>query len=399
MPAKVKSQNLSILLTDIQGYSTTSSTASRDEIIQIVRRHTQLMVPVIDFHGGRIVKTVGDAFLCTFSSATDAVICAVVIQLVLREYNQRQAQQILNLNLRCVISSGDVTLESGDIFGDAVNVTARMASLPCFPGGSVGISEATYLIMDRGEIVSEKIGPQTLKGIAEPVTVYQVPVEKQKFGKIPTPLIKLVEKVLAMKEGDESPLHDWTAAGSGMMLQKDWGKDFSQMSQDLGQNLNEAKKQLFQTFAQKTVIEISAHEQLKDARIQSRLKTFFIDFAIIMLGSFFLRILWLPISNLLAGTVLGLIAWFIDINLTFPYVLTCAYFAIFWKLKNATPGQIAGQTAVVTLDGSPLTWKTAILRSLLFALSITLLGLGVVMIFFGEKKTFYDKICQTRVVE
>ena len=133
MPPSIKSQNLSIMMTDIQGYSAAVAEASREEVVTLIRRHNKLMRPVIEFYRGTVVKSIGDAFLCTFPSATDAVICAIIIQLVLREYNNKQKDQGRRMNLRVVINTGDVSIENNDIYGEAVNVTDRMEGLPCFP--------------------------------------------------------------------------------------------------------------------------------------------------------------------------------------------------------------------------------------------------------------------------
>ncbi|MDD5091871.1 MAG: adenylate/guanylate cyclase domain-containing protein, partial [Candidatus Wallbacteria bacterium] len=140
---EVVSKNLSIMLTDIQGYSTISSSASREEILKLISEHSRVLTPIIEFYNGRIVKTIGDAFLCVFESATDAVVCAIIIQIHLKEYNAKEPDK--KLNIRIVINTGDVSLKEGDIYGDGVNITARMESLSCFPGGTVGISESTYL--------------------------------------------------------------------------------------------------------------------------------------------------------------------------------------------------------------------------------------------------------------
>lgn len=87
---RLKSQNLSIMMTDIQGYSAKSAETYRADMIRYIRGHNKLMMPIIEFYGGTIIKSIGDAFLCTFQSATDAVICAIIIQLILREYNKKQ---------------------------------------------------------------------------------------------------------------------------------------------------------------------------------------------------------------------------------------------------------------------------------------------------------------------
>jgi len=199
---RVASQNLSIMLTDIQGYSDATAAASRDELVRLLRNHNRLMIPVIRFHGGTIIKQIGDAFLVTFPSATDAAVCAIMIQLMLREFNRRQRDETRQLQLRVVINTGDVTLQDGDIFGDAVNVTARLEALPCFPGGSIGISESTFLLMNQNEIVAELIGPQQLKGIPNPVNVYRIPLDRQRLNELPTRLLDLVEFVVAHQHAE-----------------------------------------------------------------------------------------------------------------------------------------------------------------------------------------------------
>ena len=203
-----ESSNLSILITDIQGYTDTSVKSSRQEIIDLVRRHNKLLKPVIEFYGGHIVKTMGDAFLCTFKSATDAVMCSIVIQLIMHEYNSNQKEEDKRLKVRIVVNTGDVTLEENDIYGDAVNIAARMEGLDCFPGETIGISESTYLLMNRNEIKAERVGPKELKGIPEPVVVYKVPLDEQKLDKIPARLFELVEKAVSMEEPATDNLKD-----------------------------------------------------------------------------------------------------------------------------------------------------------------------------------------------
>jgi class 3 adenylate cyclase/uncharacterized RDD family membrane protein YckC len=191
-----RSQNLSIMLVDMQGYTKTSAASSRDEIVGLIRRYNQLMQPVIDFYRGRIVKGLGDAFLCSFGSATDAVVCSVMIQLLFNEYNAKQKDTKKKINLRVVVNTGDVTIENDDIFGDAVNITSRVEALDVFGAGDIGITEATYLMINRNEIAATKVGEFELKGVPEPVRVYRVPLEKQKLTDIPAGLLLLVEQVI-----------------------------------------------------------------------------------------------------------------------------------------------------------------------------------------------------------
>ncbi len=428
MHPAVKSQNLSIMMTDIQGYSAAVAEASREEVVNLIRRHNKLMRPVIEFYRGTIIKSIGDAFLCTFQSSTDAVICAIIIQLLLKEYNQRMVDKANNLNLRIVVNSGDVTLEQGDIFGNAVNVTARMEALDCFPGGSIGISESTHLLMDRTEIVAEKIGPKTLKGVPEPVTVYYVPLEKQKLNKLPVQLLTLVEKVINSKELDSdssaanAKFNEWAQSVGSFLKQTNWGDNINKASKQIG-NIQQS---LAKTFGQKTVLE--KKQNLNDASIAKRFKSGLIDIFILLTISMALRGIWWPVQRIVYGPVvvssysettgdrgnwsteyyngkavvtrsLGLVEWVVDMNVHFPAILYWFYFAAFWKLRQASPGQIACGNAVIEDNGNTsLPFALVLKRSALFIIS-TLSIVGNLAIFFGEKKTLHDKMCSTRVVE
>lgn len=428
MAPTAKSQNLSIMMTDIQGYSATVAEASREEVVSLIRRHNQLMRPVIEFYRGTIIKSIGDAFLCTFQSATDAVICAIIIQLLLIEYNQRLADKTRCLNLRVVVNSGDVSLEQGDIFGTAVNITARMEGLDCFPGGSIGISESTHLLMDRTEIVAEKIGPKQLKGVPDPVTVFHVPLEKQKLNKLPIHLLTLVEKVINSKEIDTDSsagaarFNEWKQSVGSFLKQTNWGDNINKASKQVG-NIQQS---LVKTFGQKTVLEKKT--ALNDASIGARVKSGLIDLVILMVLAMALRMAWWPVQRIVYGPTIvasyeeqtgdksdwsyetiddknvyvrsySMIEWVANTNIQYPVLLFWLYYAIFWKLKQASPGQIASGTAVVEEDGNAdLSIILVLKRSALFLIS-TFSIVGLLAIFIGEKKTLHDKLCKTRVVE
>ena len=446
MAGKVKSQNLSIMLTDLQGYTATSTKCSREEIISLIRGYNQLLSPIIEFYGGRIIKTIGDAFLATFGSATDGVICAIIIQLVLKEYNAQQQTGYLKMNTRVVVHSGDVSIENNDIYGDAVNVTARIEGLECFPGGSIGISETTYLLMDKNEIVAEKIGPQKLKGIPEPITVYSVPLEKQKLKKTPDNLSKLITRVLSPEgsQGVTRSMEEWKSSIHTFLKEKNWGENITQfgenlahvksqigenlapMQKQIGQNVGKVQKQLVDSFGQKTVLAKKEAKSLQEAETGKRVKSFVIDSVVLAILLVSLSFGWWITERMVYGSVYltdneysnlkhgednfslgndgnyyrkkGILEWIISINVSFPILLMMGYFAIGWGVKGASPGQIVSQTAVVMEDGSPITWKVAFVRAGVFVFSVVLV-FGPAMALIGEKKTFYDKFCKTRVVE
>jgi len=444
MANNIKSQNLSIMMTDIQGYSTTAAHSSREEIVALIRRHNQLMIPVIEFYGGKIVKSIGDAFLCTFVSATDAVICSILIQLLLREYNARQKTESQKLNLRVVVHSGDVSIEGNDIFGDAVNVTSRMESLPCFPGGSIGISEITYLLMDKNEIAVENLGPQHLKGIPTPVTVYSVPLDRQKLTTLPTHLLELVEKVIEGKVNTtpgSGMTAEWKKSIVSFLQEKNWGENLGSIKQNLGenfgkvqkqfgQNFGQVQKQFVQTFGQKTVLEQAKGKALSEASLPTRMKCFLIDLVILGILFIVVKFSWWPVQSIVFGfdsitqsayyklesdargryeeltrsdgmyhRVPGLVEWLIDLNVRIPLLPFIFYFGIFWKYKGASPGQIAGHSAVVMADGQPLTLALALRRSAIFVFTLIPAGIGGLVVLVGDRQTLWDKFCSTKVVE
>lgn len=405
-----KSQNLSIMMTDIQGYSSASASSSRDEILNLIHRHNQLMQPVIHFYGGKVIKSIGDAFLVVFSSATDAVVCAIIIQLILREYNAKMQNKSLTLNLRVVINTGDVSLDNNDIYGDAVNITARMEGLECFPGNTIGISEATYLLMNRNEIVAEEIGPKEMKGIPYPVTVFLVPLEKQKLTAIPTKLLELVERSVNANANQSSrstaDLTEWSKAITSFLKEKNFGQHLGEniqiLQKNIRKNADEVQRSLRQTFGQSSVLGSKQAAELKEAEPATRIKAFCIDFAIMFAVVLGLRICWAWFVRPLFFNVnsLGIIGSLIQFNLSYPFIPTLAYLIIFWYTMNASPGQIATRTAVIMNDDSRMTFETAALRAVLFVVSTMMLfGLPALTLFTKLKQTLFDYLCNTKVVE
>jgi class 3 adenylate cyclase/uncharacterized RDD family membrane protein YckC len=411
----MKSQNLSIMMTDIQGYSSASASSSREEILSLINRHNQLMQPVISFYGGKVVKTIGDAFLVVFASATDAVVCAIIIQLILREYNSKQKNDAHKLNLRVVINTGDVSLENNDIYGDAVNITARMEGLECFPGNTIGISEATYLLMNRNEIVADEVGPKEMKGIPYPVVVYLVPLDRQKLTAIPTKLLELVERSVnaSSTSGHDKvkvDLTEWSMAVTSFLKEKKFGGNIGENIQVLHQNIrknaSDMQRSLRHTFSQPSVLGNKSAADLKDAPPATRFKAFAIDAAIMFLAvnllrwgwAWFLRPVFFGMADVERDR--GILELLIQVNLNYPVLLFFAYLLVFWFMMSASPGQIATRTAVIMKDGSRLDFEAAAKRSALFVIStMFLFGLPALTLFTKTKETLFDYLCKTRVVE
>jgi hypothetical protein len=123
------------------------------------------------FHG-LVVKGIGDAYLITFKSPTDALLCAMAVQDQLANRNPLLAKDE-RFEVRFAINAGEVRVEKKDVYGEAVNIAARIEGLA--KGGEIYFSEAVYLMMNKSEVPYESVGEHKLKGISQPVGVYRIP--------------------------------------------------------------------------------------------------------------------------------------------------------------------------------------------------------------------------------
>ncbi|MEI7480798.1 MAG: adenylate/guanylate cyclase domain-containing protein [Elusimicrobiota bacterium] len=168
----MKARNLAVMLTDIKGFTDQTSRKSRAQIKELLTKHNELVLPAIEKYHGHVVKTIGDAFLVTFESSTDAVLCGTSIQEALLAFNKDRPQDD-RIDIRIAINAGEVSIaEDGDIFGDAVNITSRIEGIA--EAGEVFFTESIYLSMNKNEVPSSEIGYRQFKGISDKIKVYKV---------------------------------------------------------------------------------------------------------------------------------------------------------------------------------------------------------------------------------
>lgn len=133
---------------------------------------TELFAPLVAEYHGRIVKLMGDGALVEFPSVVDAVTCSVAVQEAVAGRNTGIPQK-RRIEFRIGVNIGDVIIEGGDIYGDGVNVAARLEAL-AEPGGICISGDAYRQIRNRIEVKVRDLGEQRLKNIGEPVRVYEV---------------------------------------------------------------------------------------------------------------------------------------------------------------------------------------------------------------------------------
>jgi adenylate cyclase len=174
MAAPRDDRRLSVILAaDVVGYSRLMEQDEGGTLERLKAHRKEFVGPLIAEHRGRIVKLMGDGALCEFASVVDAVGCAVLIQRGMAE-RERDVPEDERIRFRIGVNLGDVIHEAdGDLYGDGVNVAARLEQLS-EPGGVVVSGTAYDHLRGKLGYALENVGERRLKGIERPVRVYRV---------------------------------------------------------------------------------------------------------------------------------------------------------------------------------------------------------------------------------
>jgi class 3 adenylate cyclase len=166
---------VAILAADVAGYSRLMSRDEAGTLARLQTHRSEVIDPSVETHHGRIVKLMGDGMLAEFDSVVEAVDCAVEVQRSMAKRN-RGAPEDCRMLLRIGIHLGDIITEGDDIYGDGVNIAARLEAL-AEPGG-IDLSRQAYdQIEGKLPVSCRALGPQQLKNIAKPVEVYAVDLD------------------------------------------------------------------------------------------------------------------------------------------------------------------------------------------------------------------------------
>ncbi|MCW3477186.1 hypothetical protein OL599_21675 [Rhodovastum sp. RN2-1] len=203
-----------VLAADVAGYSRLMGADEEGTLERLKAHRHELVDSKIAEHRGRIVKTTGDGLLVEFQSVVDAVRCAIHVQrdMAARNSNLPADQRIA---FRMGINLGDVILDGDDIFGDGVNIAARLEALA--EAGGLCLSAGAYdQVRDRVDIAFEDMGEQQVKNIARPVRFYRALLDKRAAAPA-LPALPLPEKpsiaVLAFTNMSGDPEQEYFADG------------------------------------------------------------------------------------------------------------------------------------------------------------------------------------------
>ena len=174
--ARAERRLAAILAADVVGYSRLMGGDEEGTLAALKSLRESLIDPKIAEHRGRIVKTMGDGVLVEFASAVDAARCAIDIQCAVIERNA-EIPEDRRITLRIGINVGDIIIEGGDIYGDGVNIAARLEGI-AEPGGICISRQAFDQIEGKLQLAYRQMGPQNLKNITKPIEVFSVEVDE-----------------------------------------------------------------------------------------------------------------------------------------------------------------------------------------------------------------------------
>ncbi len=218
---KVKRRLTTVLCADVHGYSRLME-ADEAGTLGTLRRYRTAIAGLVARHDGRIVNTWGDAVIAEFASVVEAVQCAIEIQQEISNQDP-DAPQTHRMRFRIGINLGDVMVEGSDIYGDGVNIAARLQEL-AEPGGVVVSSTVYDQVHNKLSVGFDCLGQQPMKNVA-PVTSYRVTTGGRAAGRAglhadesPAPQADAV----AMSEAGTQRIRDGHEPSPGQRFASDW---------------------------------------------------------------------------------------------------------------------------------------------------------------------------------
>ncbi|HKA56691.1 MAG TPA: tetratricopeptide repeat protein, partial [Candidatus Binatia bacterium] len=203
LPGDIERKLTAILTADVKGYSRLMG-ENETATLRTLTAYRTVMDTLIAQHRGRVVGSAGDSVLAEFASVVDAVQCAVVIQTTLKAENTTLPPE-RRMEFRIGINLGDVMVQGEQIYGDGVNIAARMEHL-AEPGGICISGTVHEHIKNKLTLSYEDLGEQVVKNIAEPVRVWRVVMEAMASGKDEVPSLLSSEHVRALPLPDKPSL-------------------------------------------------------------------------------------------------------------------------------------------------------------------------------------------------
>src|SRR5260370_23055896 len=182
---KVKRRLTTVLCADVYGYSRLMG-ADEAGTLGTLRRHRSAIAALVERHDGRIVNTWRDAVIAEFASVVEAVQCAVEVQQEISN-QESDAPDAQRMRFRIGVNLGDVMVDGADIYGDGVNIAARLQEI-AEPGGVVVSGPVYDQVHNKLSLGFDSLGQQQVKNVVAPVTSYRVTMGGQTAGRGDVPV-------------------------------------------------------------------------------------------------------------------------------------------------------------------------------------------------------------------
>jgi TolB-like protein len=272
---RVERRLAAVLAADIVAYSRLIGQDEAGTLSRLRALRRESIDPNIAAHHGRMVKTTGDGFLAEFSSSVDALRCACDLQARVPEYS-KGAPPDLHIELRIGIHQGDIVVEDSDIFGDGVNIAARLEAL-ADPGGICVSARVQEDAAGKLELAFRDLGDQQLMNIVRPIRAYAIEVTGSKpLTSSATPMRRLSIAVLPFANLSSDPEQEYFADG----ITEDLTTDLSRIPEMVVISRNTAftyrrktidTKQIGRELSVRDVLEGSVRRLGKQIRINAQL--------------------------------------------------------------------------------------------------------------------------------
>ena len=185
-----------VVFTDLANYTAKVARSDREGLRRILDEHESMVTPIIEKYGGRIIKNLGDSFMCLFLAATDALRAALDIQHFVASSG--------GISIRVAMTTGDVEEIDGDAFGECVNLAARI--LGKAPAGEIWFGRGTRICMNSAEIPWEGVGRFPLKGIPGEQEVFRAVPQHRCFLPDPVAAAAKMGNLVRIRRGSRPPL-------------------------------------------------------------------------------------------------------------------------------------------------------------------------------------------------
>jgi len=177
---KTHSEILTVMFIDLVDYTKTTSNLDREKLSELHDMFDGISLSTFKTWKGKVIKKIGDSFLITFKSPTNAVLCGIDLQKNFETF-QKETKTKSPVQIKVAIHSGEVIIKKKDVYGDVVNTASRMEGIA--KGGEVIFSESVYTTMNKNEILYTYLGAKKMKGLKHPIKLFRVKSEYEEILK------------------------------------------------------------------------------------------------------------------------------------------------------------------------------------------------------------------------